>query len=31
MAVRKNTYIDVELDWAEQQLSSWKEYVCIQL
>ena len=27
MAVRKNTYIDVELDWAEQQLSSWKEYV----
>ena len=27
MSVRKNTYIDVELDWAEQQLSSWKEYV----
>jgi hypothetical protein len=27
MAVKKNTYIDVELDWAEQQLSSWKEYV----
>ena len=27
MAVKKNTYIDVELNWAEQQLSSWKEYV----
>jgi hypothetical protein len=27
MAVKKNTYINTELDWAEQQLSSWKEYV----
>ena len=27
MAVRKTTYIDVELDWAETQLSSWKQYV----
>ena len=27
MAVKKNTYVSVELDWAEQQLSSWKEYV----
>lgn len=25
--VKKNTYIDVELDWAEKQLASWKEYV----
>ena len=27
MAVRKSTYIDVELEWAEQQLSTWKSYV----
>ena len=27
MAVKKNTYISAELDWAEAQLSSWKEYV----
>jgi hypothetical protein len=27
MAVRKTTYIDVELDWAETQLASWKQYV----
>jgi hypothetical protein len=27
MAVRKNTYIDVELEWAEEQLHSWKQYV----
>lgn len=27
MAVRKTTYIDVELDWAETQLVSWKQYV----
>ena len=27
MAVKKTTYINAELDWAEQQLSSWKEYV----
>lgn len=23
----KNTYINAELDWAEKQLKSWKEYV----
>ena len=27
MALNKNTYVNTELDWAEQQLSSWKEYV----
>jgi hypothetical protein len=27
MAIRKTTYIDVELDWAETQLASWKQYV----
>lgn len=27
MAVKKTTYIDVELEWAETQLSSWKAYV----
>jgi len=27
MALNKTTYIKTELDWAEQQLSSWKEYV----
>ena len=27
MAVTKTTYVNTELDWAEQQLSSWKEYV----
>lgn len=28
MATRKKeTYISVELDWAEQQLASWKQYV----
>lgn len=27
MAVRKTTYIDVELEWAETQLASWKQYV----
>jgi hypothetical protein len=27
MALKKNTYINTELDWAEQQLTSWKEYV----
>ena len=27
MATKKTTYINAELDWAEQQLSSWKEYV----
>jgi len=24
---KKTTYINAELDWAEQQLDSWKEYV----
>lgn len=27
MAIKKSTYIDVELDFAEQQLSSWKAYI----
>lgn len=27
MALKKTTYVSAELDWAEQQLSSWKEYV----
>ena len=28
MATRKKeTYISVELDWAEEQLASWKQYV----
>jgi len=27
MAVKKNTYVSAELDWAEQQLASWKQYV----
>lgn len=27
MAVKKNTYITAELDWAEGQLESWKTYV----
>jgi len=27
MAVKKNSYINTELLWAESQLSSWKEYV----
>lgn len=27
MAVRKSTYIDVELAWAETQLTTWKAYV----
>jgi hypothetical protein len=26
-ATNKTTYISVELDWAEQQLQSWKAYV----
>lgn len=25
--VKKETYINTELDWAEQQLASWKAYV----
>lgn len=27
MALTKTTYINTELDWAETQLSSWKQYV----
>lgn len=27
MAIKKTTYINTELDWAEQQLASWKQYV----
>ena len=27
MALKKTTYINTELDWAEEQLSSWKQYV----
>ena len=27
MAVKKQIYIEAELDWAEQKLSEWKEYV----
>lgn len=27
MAVKKNTYVSAELDWAEAQLASWKQYV----
>jgi hypothetical protein len=26
-AIKKTTYINAELDWAEQQLTSWKAYV----
>ncbi len=25
--IKKTTYINTELDWAEQQLTSWKAYV----
>ena len=25
--IKKTTYINAELDWAEQQLQSWKAYV----
>lgn len=27
MAAKKTTFIDIELEWAETQLSSWKQYV----
>jgi len=27
MPVKKTTYTDVELEWAETQLASWKAYV----
>jgi hypothetical protein len=26
-APKKTTYVNTELDWAEEQLSSWKQYV----
>lgn len=25
--IKKTTYVNTELDWAEQQLTSWKAYV----
>lgn len=27
MATKKQIFIDIELQWAEKQLTSWKEYV----
>lgn len=27
MAVKKNIYVEAELEWAEQQLAQWKDYV----
>src|SRR3990172_483949 len=27
MAKKQNNYISTELDWAEEQLASWKQYV----
>lgn len=27
MATKKTTYIDIELEWAEEQLATWKAYV----
>lgn len=27
MAIKKTTFINTELEWAEQQLASWKAYV----
>lgn len=27
MATKKNNYISTELDWAEEQLATWREYV----
>jgi len=27
MATKKKIFIEVELEWAEQQLASWKEYI----
>lgn len=27
MAAKKTTFIDIELEWAEKQLSTWKEYI----
>ena len=27
MALKKTTYINTELEWAEEQLKSWRQYV----
>lgn len=27
MAIKKTTFIDIELEWAEKQLGTWKEYI----
>lgn len=27
MAVKKQTYAEIELEWAEKQLKEWKEYI----
>jgi len=27
MATKKTTYINAELDWAEQQLNNWQQYI----
>lgn len=27
MAIKKNTFITAELDWAEEQLAKWKGYI----
>ena len=27
MAIKKTTFINAELEWAEEQLHSWKSYV----
>lgn len=27
MAIKKNIFVEAELNWAEQQLLSWKQYV----
>lgn len=27
MAIKKTTFIDIELEWAEKQLATWKEYI----
>ena len=27
MAIKKNTYISVDLEWAESKLQEWKDYI----
>lgn len=27
MATRKSSYIDIDLDWAEKQLATWRAYI----